>query len=195
MSLQQASVLWYSHPALRPPSCSLACSVPDSWWRCAGARGVMGSRWSLLGSFTDRGTNQDLVSWSLMRGGRSGRCSGKFRFSRKFKNLEFHHWLWKYTRDTTFVGTREATLVLYKNLALSKCYIILHTRLQLMWIELVLDNLLWPCSPIETSDTGIHWSRKVSYLKSPVSNWSGEKQRSREDERHDAERACHCLVT
>ena len=53
-------------------------------------------------------------------------------------------------------------------------YFQLHMRLQLMWIESVLGhsflacNLLWPCSLIETSDTelsGIHWSRKVSYLK------------------------------
>ena len=38
-------------------------------------------------------------------------------------------------------------------------------------------NLLWPCSLTETSDTqlgGIHWSRKISYLKSRV---SGKKQR------------------
>ena len=65
-------------------------------------------------------------------------------------------------------------------------YTILHTRLQLMWIESVLghsflaSNLLWPCSLIETSDTelsGIHWSRRVSYLKCRVIHWSGEKQR------------------
>ena len=49
-----------------------------------------------------------------------------------------------------------------------------------MWIESVLGNLLWPCSLIETSDTelsGIHWSRKVPYLKSRVSHWSAEKQK------------------
>ena len=59
-------------------------------------------------------------------------------------------------------------------------------RLQLMWIESVLghsflaSNLLLPCSLTGTSDTelsGIHWSRKVSYLKCRVSHWSGEKQR------------------
>ena len=59
-----------------------------------------------------------------------------------------------------------------------------------MWIESILGhsflacNLLWPCSLIETSDTelsGIHWSRKVSYLKSRVSHWSGEKQRRLRD--------------
>ena len=55
-----------------------------------------------------------------------------------------------------------------------------------MWIESVLGhsflacNLLSPRSLIKTSDTewsGIHWSRKVSYSKSQVSHWSGEKQR------------------
>ena len=51
-----------------------------------------------------------------------------------------------------------------------------------MWIESVLGhsflacNLFWPCSLIETSDTELR-SRKVSYLKSWVSHWSGEKQR------------------
>ena len=69
-------------------------------------------------------------------------------------------------------------------------------RLQLMWIESVLGhsflacNLLWPCPLIETSDTelsGIHWSRKLSHLKSRVSHWSGEKQRLLE--RHDVARA------
>ena len=65
--------------------------------------------------------------------------------------------------------------------AFSKCYTTLHTRLQLMWIESILGhsflacNLLWPCSLIETSDTELR-SRKVSYLKSRVSHWSGEKQ-------------------
>ena len=179
MSLQQASVLWYSHPALRPPSCSLAYSVPDSWWRCAGARGAMGSRWSLLGSFTNR--EEPIRIWLVGRLWEVVAQGAVVENSVSRENSKIsNHWLWKYTRNTSFVGIREATLdflVLYKNLALSKCYIILHTRLQLMWIELVLGNLLWPCSPIETSDTGIHWSRKVSYLKSPVSNWSGEKQR------------------
>ena len=43
--------------------------------------------------------------------------------------------------------------------AFSKCYTILHTRLQSMWIGSVLGHsfpsskLLWPCSLIETSDT------------------------------------------
>ena len=48
---------------------------------------------------------------------------------------------------------------IYEKLAFSKSYTILHMRLQLMWIESVLGNLVWPCSLIETSDTelsGIH---------------------------------------
>ena len=56
--------------------------------------------------------------------------------------------------------------------------------------SLTQGNLLWPCSLIETSDTELR-SRKVSYLKSRVSHWSGEKQR-----RHDATRALlSCYVT
>ena len=56
-----------------------------------------------------------------------------------------------------------------------------------MWIESVLGhsflacNLLWPCSLIETSDTElsvIHWLRKVSYLKSPVSTRRGARVRA-----------------
>ena len=60
------------------------------------------------------------------------------------------------TRNTTFTGTREATLdflVLCEKFAFTKCDAILHMRLQLMWIKSVLGNLLWPCSLIETSDT------------------------------------------
>ena len=48
---------------------------------------------------------------------------------------------------------------IYEKLPFSKSYTILHMRLQLMWIESVLGNLVWPCSLIETSDTelsGIH---------------------------------------
>ena len=56
--------------------------------------------------------------------------------------------------------------------------------------SLTQGNLLWPCSLIETSDTELR-SRKVSYLKSRVRHWSGEKQR-----RHDATRALlSCYVT
>ena len=60
----------------------------------------------------------------------------------------------------------------------------LHMCFHLMWIESVLGNLILSCSVIETSDTelsGIHWSRKVPYLKSRVSHWIGEKQRRCKD--------------
>ena len=70
-----------------------------------------------------------------------------------------------------------------------------------MWIESVVRHsflacdLLWLCSLIEISDTelsGIHWSRKVSYLKSRVSQWSGEKL-TRWDTMRRA-RGRHCLI-
>ena len=63
-----------------------------------------------------------------------------------------------------------------------------HTCLQLMWIESVLCQWsatffcgLWSTLALslklQIELSGIHWSRKVSYLKSRVSYWSEEKQR------------------
>ena len=72
-----------------------------------------------------------------------------------------------------------------------------------MWIEPVMGhyflacNLLWPCSFIGTSDTelsGIHWSWKVSYMKSRVSQWSREKQR-RWDTTWRAHAPLSCYIT
>ena len=72
-----------------------------------------------------------------------------------------------------------------------------------MWIEPVMGhyflacNLLWPCSFIGTSDTelsGIHWSWKVSYMKSRVSQWSREKQR-RWDTTWRAHVSLSCYIT
>ena len=84
-----------------------------------------------------------------------------------------------------------------KSVQFLKCYTILHTRLQLMWIKPVMGhyflacNLLWPCSFIGTSDTELSGILIMKGFIFEVSSQS-VKQREAEKMRHDM--ACTCAI-
>ena len=83
-----------------------------------------------------------------------------------------------------------------KNRAFSKCYTISHTRLQWCGSCAILFSLVISFALVLSLKlpilSGVHWSRKVSYLKSRV-NWSD--QDAEKMDRHDMAHARHCLVT